>query len=186
MGGVGLADHQLFEEQKSETRQGDGPKPPAKAAAPLALAEDKPTRTTPLGDPLPAGALARMGASRWRHGNRVCSVAFSPDGLTLASASDDATADIWDFATGRRVAAIEAGQSDIDAVAFSSDGKTLFSKGGKEIFLWELATGKRLRRFQGTSKPWSSLSPWPLVGRPSRRRALTRRFVSGRFRPAKN
>lgn len=56
------------------------------------------------GDPLPNGALARIGTTRFRHGNWVQSLAFSGDGKRLSSSSywhEDA---VWDVATGRSLA----------------------------------------------------------------------------------
>ena len=60
------------------------------------------------------------------HTAKVQVIAFSPDGSTLASGSDDHTARLWDVATGQeRIAFRET--IGISGLAFSPDGSTLIT-----------------------------------------------------------
>ena len=59
------------------------------------------------------------------HRGLVVALAYSPDGRTLASASADGTARLWDLATGKLTATLQSPAARAYCVAFSPDGKTL-------------------------------------------------------------
>ena len=74
----------------------------------------------------------------------IMSVAFSPDGQTLASGGGRGTIHLWDVLTGTQRQVIHwAG--NIPSVAFSPDGQTLAGANIGYIGLWDVATGKHLQ-----------------------------------------
>ena len=72
----------------------------------------------------------------------VQSVAFSPDGATLASGTGIGAVNLWDVATERNIATLDGHTSWVWSVVFSPDGKTLAS-GSRDgtVKLWDVATG---------------------------------------------
>ena len=95
------------------------------------------------------------------HDKKVNEVAFGPSGLTALSGGDDTQVIYWDLQTGREIRRLggeSGGHSGIvKTVDISPDGRVGLSGGYNgesfsdpgELILWDLESGKEIRRFDG-------------------------------------
>jgi RNA polymerase sigma factor (sigma-70 family) len=130
----------------------DGPKPPTTLV-------EKPLVDL-FGDPLPRGAIARLGTVRFRKAlkNGVSGgVSFMPDGRTIAVADGGNAVLLWDRATGKILREITTPLTAIDGFALSADGKyfavcgylskTAIFPERRTASIWEISTGERVKTF---------------------------------------
>jgi len=99
---------------------------------------------------------AVTGKQQWTltgHTDRIWGVAFSPDNKLLASNSRDKTVKLWDVEAGKLVRTLEGPDTGY-YVAFSPDGKLLGSTHSDAILVWDLATGKEVRRYNDPKSFW--------------------------------
>jgi len=92
---------------------------------------------------LAAGALPGVNVIPAGNGT-VYSVAFSPDGQTLASGDSNGTIQLWDAATGQPMGKpLNGNAGEVNSVAFSPNGQTLASGSDDHaVQLWDVATRK--------------------------------------------
>lgn len=91
------------------------------------------------------------------HTGDVYRLAFSPDGRTLASSSEDGTVRIWDVKSQRIRQVIREHPRGTWAMAFSADSRFHFTTSRNEVIQWSTDDGKEVRRFKHglKSKPGS-------------------------------
>jgi WD40 repeat protein/serine/threonine protein kinase len=120
------------------------------------LWEAKPQRTKDKGQPRRKGNSGvgpySVVLAFW-HSAPVTAVAFSPDGSTILTGSEDKTARLWDAATGKPRGSPLGHRHKVWAVAFSPNGKTVLTGSGDitesssgEARFWHVDTGRPLSR----------------------------------------
>lgn len=92
--------------------------------------------------------------------NLIWSLAFAPDGATLASGTENGSVILWDVATGERLTSFQPPQHSvrgrfgydpnrITSLAFSPDNATLaIGKADGTIHLWDTSTGEVTETFR--------------------------------------
>jgi RNA polymerase sigma factor (sigma-70 family) len=132
------------------------PQPAVQAAGQSRPAPARVKRTDLQGDVLPAGAIARMGSGRMRHGD-PCRLAFSPNGKGLLSTSNRGLR-LWDVSTGKLLRHFDVQPSLPLTCEFAADRITVASIGPARrivtTVVLDLATGKVLSRLTLKDHPW--------------------------------
>jgi RNA polymerase sigma factor (sigma-70 family) len=133
--------------------------PPNQPEAPAAKAGEAATvggnegrrRRDQFDDPLPEGALLRLGTLRLRHaGVGPNSILFSRNGKTLITGGGEKVV-LWDVASGAELRRLQAPGDRITALALSPYGKRLAWGGQEKVRLCDLDTGQELSALAGQS-----------------------------------
>jgi RNA polymerase sigma factor (sigma-70 family) len=154
--GAGALFSRMLALEEPKAQQAEAPRRPAKdiAQAPEPTRGKKP-RLDLHGDPLPDGALLRLGTVRFRHPDGANCLILSPDGRYLAT-RNSVTVRVWDAATGKQLYAFPfsegvggyfAGQ---EPMVFSPDSHELFAAADAgQVLVWDLDSGKRREVYLG-------------------------------------
>ncbi|MBI1278998.1 MAG: hypothetical protein GC179_12790 [Anaerolineaceae bacterium] len=92
-----------------------------------------------------------------QHTGPIRSAVFSPDGQSVVSGSTFGEMIQWDVKTRQIIRRFEGQAGDVMALAFSPDGHMIVSaasneySGHPELVLWDVVTGKEIRRYIGHS-----------------------------------
>ncbi|BAY13587.1 serine/threonine-protein kinase [Calothrix sp. NIES-2098] len=93
------------------------------------------------------------------HSQAVKSVAYSPDGKILATASDDRIIKLWDINQLQEICTLVGHSHAVKSVAFSPDGHILASGSwDKTVKLWDVNTGKEISTLTGHQLQVSSVA----------------------------
>jgi WD40 repeat protein len=110
-----------------------------------------PERVDASGDPLPAGAVARLGTVRL-HQSNVEQMSFAPNGKTIAvfgHGRSDGVVRLWDVATGKQLqrwtvtGTIRSSPANTP-FAFSRDSRYLAFAWDKAMHVWDTVTGEEV------------------------------------------
>ncbi len=116
----------------------------------LSLQAIKTSITVEAENALHRSILASRVVFTMHHEASVWTVAYSPDGKRIATASADKTAKIWDAATGKLLLTLVGHTDSVHVIAFSPDGKHLATASDDHTAkIWDAATGKELFTLSG-------------------------------------
>jgi WD40 repeat protein len=107
-------------------------------------------RTDLYGDPLPDGAIARLGTVRLRHAG-LSDFVFQAGGKTILTSGSDRVLRFWDIGTGQQTREVKlqgtAGPGRV--LTLSPDGKTLVAHDQGMLVFWDVESGKEIKSLPG-------------------------------------
>lgn len=88
------------------------------------------------------------------HTAPVNSVAFSPDGKRVVTASVDKTVKVWDATMGKEIVTLEGHSKSVESVCFSPNGKRIIST-SREVpaKIWDAKTGQEVLTIHEAAGP---------------------------------
>jgi WD40 repeat protein/DNA-directed RNA polymerase specialized sigma24 family protein len=127
--GIGLSSYLARPAPSTEVAAKPEAPPDAEKPAPELL--PPPMEQTPVpvvrvdadGDPLPQGAIRRLGSTRWRMTEPLWSVICSRDGNRFATVSSGDLVQVWDAESGKELGKVTI--EKVSKLVFSTDGKAL-------------------------------------------------------------
>ena len=100
--------------------------------------------------------------AQYHHEDTITSLAYSPDGKFLASASEDRTIKIWDAASGQNIATYTGHTESITSITYSPNGKFLASASNdKSIKIWDTFSGQNVSTYTGHEGKVTSIAYSP-------------------------
>ena len=90
-----------------------------------------------------------------KHKGTVFNVAWSPDSKKIATASGDATIQLWDISDWKSLPPIKSGKDNVYSISFSPDGKTIAFADDKNVKLWNSNTKTSKILTNHPQKIWS-------------------------------
>src|SRR2546421_449508 len=86
------------------------------------------------------------------HTDSVMTVAWSPDGSSIASGSADSTVRLWDVATGKQKYVYRGHSAGVNSLVWSPDSQRVASGASdKTVQIMDAATGKQVYTYRGHS-----------------------------------
>ena len=102
-----------------------------------------------------SAVFARREIAVLGHRGAVYDARFSPQGNTIATASADQTAGIWDVTTGRAIASLRGHRTSVQRIAFSPDGSRIATASQDHTArLWDATTGREVAVMGALGRVW--------------------------------
>jgi RNA polymerase sigma factor (sigma-70 family) len=162
------AQHWSVESQPASSQILDGKAEQGGTRQVQTAAQKPEPRRDRYGDPLPDGAVARIGTDRLQGTDRVYAAAYSSDGKLLATGLDSAKARLWDAKSGKLLLEMPLavaskpgyGPSSVTTLAISPDGKRLAFGGywSPSVCLWDVQAARLLHTFDNWAEGWENMA----------------------------
>jgi WD40 repeat protein len=96
------------------------------------------------------------------HTDEVTAIAYAPDGMSIASASEDRTVKIWDLARRKPRLTLRGHEAEVTSVVYTPDGKSVITASlDRTVRIWDASDGKERAKRLGHTLPIVSAAVSP-------------------------